>query len=84
MTSAVTQHFCLVTCTSVTINPQPPHPWQKPYSISQLQSYESRKKSLVEIMAVERSGKKAWWKESLVCFGKDGKKPGVFIFRFDT
>ena len=25
-------------------------------------------------MAVERSGKKAWWRESLVCFGKDGKK----------
>ena len=23
------------------------------------------------------SGKK--WKESLVCFGKDGKKPGVFF-----
>ena len=30
-------------------------------------------------MAVERSGKKAWWKESLVCFGKDGKKPCVFL-----
>ena len=36
------------------------------------------KKSLLEKMAVERSGKKAWWKESLVCFGEDGKKPGVF------
>ena len=23
--------------------------------------------------------KKAWWKESLVCFGKDGKKPCVFF-----
>ena len=30
-------------------------------------------------MAVERSGKKAWWKESLDCYGKDGKKPGVFF-----
>ena len=30
-------------------------------------------------MAVERSGKKAWWKESLVWFGKDGKKPGVLF-----
>ena len=26
------------------------------------------------------SGKKAWWKESLVYFGKDGKKSVVYFF----
>ena len=33
-------------------------------------------------MTVERKPgrRKAWWKESLVCFEKHGKKPGVSFF----
>ena len=33
-------------------------------------------------MTVERKsgGRKAWWKESLVCFEKRGKNPGVSFF----
>ena len=33
-------------------------------------------------MKVERKpgGRKAWWKKSLVCFEKHGKKPGVSFF----
>ena len=44
----------------------------------------TQKKSLVEKMRVERKpgGKKAWWKESLVCFEKHGKKPGVSFFLY--
>ena len=42
----------------------------------------AQKKSLVEKMTVERKtgGRKARWKESLVCFEKHGKKLGVSFF----
>ena len=44
----------------------------------------AQKKSLVEKMTVERKpgGRKAWWKESLVCFEKHGKKAWCFFFFF--